>query len=302
MKIPHPIPYQGSKRNLAEKILQFFPRNIDVLIEPFSGSAAVSLIAAAHKKAKKYHLNDVNKPLIALWNDIINNSEDTAKKYMKLWYEQIGNERSFYDEIRDKFNETQRTDYFLYLLARCVKASIRYNSNGEFNQSPDNRRKGRHPGKMREDIFGASFLLKGKTKLSDKDYKEVIMLATEKDLIYMDPPYQGVCTNRDPRYINIISFKEIVSELSKLVKRDMSFILSYDGRLGEKTYGQPLPSTLNLFHLEIEAGRSSQSTLLGRNHVTYESLYLSPALVEQLDLSSIGIYKSTPDYQLNLFA
>ena len=76
MKIPHPIPYQGSKRNLAKYILPFFPLEIKTLFEPFSGSAAISIAAAVHGKATHFHLNDVNQPLIALWNEIINNPKE----------------------------------------------------------------------------------------------------------------------------------------------------------------------------------------------------------------------------------
>ena len=59
--------------------------------------------------------------------------------------------------------------------------------------------------------------------------------------------------------------------------------MSYDGRLGKKSYGRPLPSKLNLALVELEAGRSSQSTLLGRDEMTVESLYLSPGLAAQLE-------------------
>lgn len=60
------------------------------------------------------------------------------------------------------------------------------------------------------------------------------------------------------------------------------YAVSYDGHKGGKSYGVMLPSSLRLRHIEIDAGRSSQSTLLGEQHTTYESLYLSPALVERL--------------------
>ena len=63
------------------------------------------------------------------------------------------------------------------------------------------------------------------------------------------------------------------------------FVLSYDGRKGSKTYGRTLPEELNLVHLIIEAGRSTQSTLLGQRDVTYESLYLSSALIERIEPS-----------------
>ena len=58
--------------------------------------------------------------------------------------------------------------------------------------------------------------------------------------------------------------------------------MSYDGRLGERGYGRPLPARLDLTLVEIEAGRSSQATLPGRDEMTVESLYLSRALAEEL--------------------
>jgi len=58
------------------------------------------------------------------------------------------------------------------------------------------------------------------------------------------------------------------------------FAVSYDGRTGQKRFGTDLPESLGLVRLEIKAGRSSQATLLGRRDITYESLYLSPTLVE----------------------
>jgi DNA adenine methylase len=98
----------------------------------------------------------------------------------------------------------------------------------------------------------------------------------------MDPPYQGVCVNRDPRYISLLDFDAFTASLRNLNRRHISFILSYDGKTGAKSYGKPMPDDLGLMHIEIDAGRSSQATLLGRDHITYESLYLSPALIERI--------------------
>ena len=50
---------------------------------------------------------------------------------------------------------------------------------------------------------------------------------------------------------------------------------------GDKSYGKDLPAYLNLKKLLINAGRSTQSTLLGHDSVTLESLYLSKAFVEK---------------------
>ncbi len=300
MIVPHPIPYQGSKRNLAYIILSFFPDDTGSLVEPFAGSAAISLAAAAHRKATHFQLNDINEPLIDLWDAIINRPEGIFHAYRKLWLQQKGNERKFYDSIRDQFNKNPRPDLMLYLLARCVKGSIRYNSIGGFNQSPDNRRKGRNPENMRRDIFGASNLFKAKVILTHRDYKQVFDHVSNTDLVYMDPPYQGL-SGRHSRYSNKVDFDDFVSALRTLVKRDISFILSYDGKTGNKTHGNGLPSDLRLHHTLVKVGRSAQSTLLGRRDITYESIYLSDVLANRLAASRrVTVQQLAPHIQLAL--
>lgn len=282
MTIPHPIPYQGSKRRLAGELLAYLPQDTRRLVEPFAGSGALSLAAAASNRATGYHLNDINAPLMGLWAAILTQPERLADRYDWLWHRQLGDRRRYYDLVRDRFNRTHRPYYLLYLLARCVKASVRYNANGAFNQSPDNRRKGKQPDKMRREITGAAALLGGKTTLAAVDYREVIQAVQPDDVVYLDPPYQGVSTNRDPRYLQSVTFADFVEALHDLNRRGIAYLVSYDGRTENKTFGQPLPDTLDLTHKELNAGRSSQATLLGRRATTYEALYLSPALVERL--------------------
>ncbi len=281
MRIPHPVPYQGSKRTLAANIIKCFPGGTKRLIEPFAGSAAVTLAAISQREVEQVWLNDINAPLIELWSSIINEPEVLADRYEKLWSEQLGQERQFYDLIRERFNKSHQPHYFLYLLARCVKASVRYNSRGEFNQSPDNRRRGREPRAMRRDIFFTSALLKGRVLLTSRDYRGVVHEANQKDIVYMDPPYQGVVGKRDPRYIQGIDHGEFASTLDLLNRNNISFIVSYDGELGGKSYGCHLPSSLDLTRIELDGGRSTQATLLGRNETTKESLYISRALMSR---------------------
>jgi len=280
--LPHPIPYQGSKRNLALDILRYFPARVDTLFEPFAGSAAITIAAAANDLAERYCINDLNKPLMELWREIIQHPEELSSKYLRLWIDQLSDPKSFYVKVRNEFNRTGKPELLLYLLARCVKGSVRYNLRGEFNQSADNRRKGMRPQTMRLQIVGASSLLRGRTRISSVDYRDIIEEATSGDLVYMDPPYQGVCGNRDPRYLESVSFSGFVKALQRLNSRGIRYLVSYDGRTGTKTYGRALPDELDLTLIELYAGRSSQATLLGRKDLTIESLYLSPALAEEL--------------------
>jgi len=297
--IPHPIQYQGSKRALASTILKYFPKSIDRLIEPFAGSAAISIAAAARGLAKRHVINDINKPLAELLRLVVEQPVELASFYEKLWMEQHSDSLEHYYQVRERFNRTQDPRLFLYMLARCVKGSVRYNSDGMFNQSPDKRRLGTQPKTMHKNLIGVSQLLKGKAAFSSLDYKEVFASARKADLIYMDPPYQGVCGDRDLRYLSGISHKEFVVALARLNARGISYIVSYDGRRGERIFGELLPNSLGLMRIEIEAGRSSQSTLLGRDEITYESLYLSEALVQKMD--HLPIYRpqsSTQQYTL----
>ncbi len=284
--VPQPIPYQGSKRQIAPAILRHLPRIESRLVEPFAGSAALSIAVAVRAPWVRFWLNDAHRALINLWREIIFKPDSLAAGYAQLWNNQLGRERQYFDEIRDRFNLDGQPSDFLYLLARCVKAAVRYNARGEFNNTPDNRRRGAMPNEMRRRIFFASALLKDKAELTSWDYKRVLADCTDDDIVYMDPPYQGVCNGRDNRYLPKIDHHEFCNELHELNKRNVMFAVSYDGRTGSRSYGQLLPESLCLKQVEIRVGRSAQSTLLGRSEVTFESLYLSPALCSKADLSA----------------
>ena len=84
-----------------------------------------------------------------------------------------------------------------------------------------------------------------------------------------------------------MKFEDLIEVLDYLNRERIPFLLSYDGRSGDRMYGKAMPSFLNLYRVEINAGRSAQATLLGRTAVTYESLYLSPILMERLNEQTI---------------
>jgi len=144
---------------------------------------------------------------------------------------------------------------------------------------------------MRHQIFGVSGLLSGQTVISAKDFRKAVVKVKPKDLIYMDPPYQGTSFTRDQRYYNGLSYDDFVSALEKMNEDNISYIVSYDGQTGNRVHGKKLPGSLGLKHLPVYAGRSSQATLLGNEDETVESLYLSPALVKRLQY--------TPDHPIN---
>ena len=136
-----------------------------------------------------------------------------------------------------------------------------------------------HPNKMRQELLEASVLLHRCTHIRCGDFAMTLADATPEDIVYLDPPYEGTSTGSDRRYYQSLERTRLIEALTDLNERRIPFLLSYDGRCGEKTYGEALPETLNVTRMELHAGRSSQSTLNGGSDVTVESLYVSNSLL-----------------------
>lgn len=281
-KTPHIVQYQGSKRILAPQIMQYMPKRFNRLIEPFSGMAAISIAVAHTKRTGQYYINDLNAPLIHMLKTAINEPRMLVERYTSLWNRQFdyGEEhvQHFYD-VREQFNNGDESpENMLYLLARCVKGAVRYGKEGKFNQSPDKRRHGTNPRNIEINVKAVSNLLKGKSEFFALDYREIFEMARAGDLIYMDPPYQGVTNTRDNRYFSGVPFSEFSSALELLNRKNVDYLISYDGECGGKEYGEDLPMELGCHKILLKAGTSSQATLLGRKEITYEALYVSKNL------------------------
>ena len=52
--MPQPIPYQGSKRKTAPAILENFPSQVSRIVEPFAGSAAISIAVAGSSWCRSF--------------------------------------------------------------------------------------------------------------------------------------------------------------------------------------------------------------------------------------------------------
>ncbi len=284
-KVPHIVQYQGSKRMLASQILQYMPDKFERLIEPFSGMAAISIAVAYERRATQFYINDLNAPLVGLLKEAVESPEKLIEEYTRVWNEQFeygdNHVQHFYD-VRERFNAGDESPAnMLYLLARCVKGAVRYGKNGKFNQSPDKRRHGTNPKTLGSNVRSVSGLLRGKSTFSSLDYKEVFEMAKPGDLIYMDPPYQGVSNVRDNRYFAGVPFKEFAESIEILNRKGVNYLISYDGECGGKAYGEELPESLHCKKVLLNAGQSSQATLLGKRATTLEALYISEGLMPE---------------------
>ncbi len=126
--------------------------------------------------------------------------------------------------------------------------------------------------------------MNGKTLFSTLDYHDVLEAATPEDLVYMNPPYQGVTNIRDNRYFAGVPFDEFAQAIELLNKKGVNYLISYDGACGGKEYGEELPKSLHCKKVILNADVSSQALLLGKKSITFEVLYVSKALIPTFDM------------------
>lgn len=297
MRLPHAIPYQGSKRSLAPLIAQYYPKDIDVHYEPFAGSGAMTIYAASHNLAKYFVLSDSFVTIVELHRSIIEHPLKVSAQYKSIWEGQKLGDPTYFNSVRERFNQEGDPVDLLYLICRCVKNAVRFNSAGRFTQSVDKRRLGTRPEKMAQSLEAISRLLKNKVEFRSGDWVDTTNDAKKADFVYMDPPYLGTSVGRDKRYHKQLLSDDLVTGLETLLGRHVRFALSYDGMTGDKIYGPPLPEHLGMTRLLLHAGTSTQATLAGKSQATIESLYMSPGLADPV----VGIIrKQAPSPELLL--
>lgn len=261
------IKWSGSKRSQAKSILSYFPNNYNNYYEPFIGGG--SMLYAVNPKSG--YCGDICKPLIDLWNTIKDSPNSLSTEYEKRWNRLQTEGYEVYYEIRNNFNANQNPYDLLFLSRTCVNGLIRFNSNGEFNNSLHHTRPGISPKKLELIINDWSNHIQNVT-FKTQDYKQTTLEAQSDDIIYLDPPY----FHTKGRYYGGIDFDDFFNYLEDLNKRKIRYILSFDGKRGDNDYTIQLPETLYKRHEYIESGNSAFRKLMDKTtEKVLESIYLN---------------------------
>ena len=261
------IKWSGSKRSQADEIISYFPKKIGTYYEPFLGSGSV----LGHLKPERAICSDINKPLIKLWRLIKSDPQTVKEDYRKKWNSLQNIGHTYFYKIRDNFNKTQSPLDFLFLTRTCVNGLIRYNKKGEFNNSLHHTRKGIHPDQLSKIIDQWSEIIKSHD-FFDSSYEITTKSAKAGDLVYLDPPY----FNTGTRYFGAIDFEKFLKYLEDLNERGVKYVLSYDGKRGDKSFVVELPKKLYKRHIMLHSGNSAFNKVQGgKVEKVYESLYLN---------------------------
>lgn len=268
MTVPLPlIKWSGSKRSQASEIVSLFPKEIQTYFEPFLGGGSI-LGALSPLKAV---CGDICVPLIEIWNLVKSNPELISKEYEKRWLRLQKDGHLYYYRTRESFNKNHDPLDLLFISRTCVNGLIRFNKNGDFNNSFHYSRRGIHPSTFNKIIKMWSEIIKNYSFLA-KDYWELTKSAHKGDFIYLDPPY----FNTRGRYYGGIDFENFLDYLTSLNKRGIKFVLSFDGIRGNNSYIKKIPKKLYKRHLLLHSGNASFNKLQNNKiEAVYESLYIN---------------------------
>jgi len=187
-QIRPPLKWVGSKYRILNEIIKRLPKG-NRLIEPFAGSAVVSLNA----DYPEYIINDLNEDLINFYTTIQNNVDDFIEYSKKLFSDNRNQENAFY-LLRDIFNHTSdnvlKASIFLYINKHGYNGLCRYNASGGLNVPFGRYTAPYFPEKeirlFSEKLANATF--------ASSDFKVVLKNAKKGDVVYCDPPYVPLST------------------------------------------------------------------------------------------------------------
>lgn len=268
------IKWSGSKRSQAEKILTFFPKEIDTYYEPFCGGASVlRRLLDSDIKVNHYVCSDLNSGLIDLWNEVINNPLEVYFYYKKLWNElniddDKQRKKEYFVNVRDRYNKEHNPLDFMFIMRTTTNGMPRYNRNGEFNNSFHVTRNGIIPETFEKIIFEWSQLLKqNDVKFISCSYEDI--KPTKNDFLYLDPPY----ANTKGMYYGTIDYEKFWNYLRSLLCK---YALSFDGKSGDIDNTWNVPEDVYTRHEYLLSGNSSFKRTIGKSNdsIVYESLYV----------------------------
>ena len=278
--VPSLIKWTGSKRTQAAAIVEQMP-DCQRYFEPFVGGGAVLYLANRPVSLA----SDLYRPLIEFWKCVQKDPATLVDDYDRQWRalqkeldgygKEIAKRRSgvprYFYKVRARFNESQSPLDLNFLMRTCVNGIVRFNKDGQFNNSFHLSRRGMNPAKF-EKIVDDWHRRIGDVSFACRDYEEAVADARAGDFVYFDPPYAG---NRQ-RYIESLDLGRFFRVLDRLNARGVRWALSFDGRRGDADLTFDMPAELFRRQLFLAGGNSAvQKVLNGPIAAVHESLYLN---------------------------
>lgn len=201
------IKYRGGKSKEIPDFEPYIPASFDRYIEPFLGGGAVLF----HLCPKRALINDINPNLMLFYRQIRDNYETVRRQLDELQGIYEANQRNYatlkalhpddrvenknealYYELRDMYNGKIPSKYlyaviYFFINKTAYSGMIRYNAAGEYNVPF-----GRYQNFNTQLITPQHQELLQRSELYEGDYSAIFDMASERDFMFLDPPYDCV--------------------------------------------------------------------------------------------------------------
>lgn len=201
------IKYRGGKSREFAQYERFIPTDFSVYYEPFVGGGATFFRLMPQKSV----IGDINEPLISFYRGVRDNFDDLSRELRELQDVYEKNQRDYkakkeknpservpnaneelYYRLRDQYNGLSKATYsraalYFFINKTSYSGMIRYNAQGHFNVPF-----GRYEHFNTALVTKAHSELLQRTEVICADYEESFKRATEKDFMYLDPPYDCI--------------------------------------------------------------------------------------------------------------
>lgn len=205
------IKYRGGKSKEIPYFLQYIPNDFDRYIEPFAGGAALFF----YLEPRAGLINDINSKLINFYLSVQTNYEVLKKELIDLEqiyhtnqceYEKLkgkvlptqyveNKNEALYYWLRDMYNDKIEKKYldatlYFFINKTAYSGMLRFNSKGEYNVPF-----GRYKNFNTQIITEKHHELLQRSEIINVDYTEVFGRCSERDFIFLDPPYDCIFTD-----------------------------------------------------------------------------------------------------------
>ena len=204
--IKPPLNYPGNKARIAGEIIKYFPKEVRIMVEPFCGSATISV----NTNYYEYYLNDIQKQTIELLKmfqnfngaEIIDRIDKIIDDYDLTNTHKFGHiykieknkglsehNKLNYLKLRESYNKTNDVFELFTLIIYGFNHYLRFNKKDEFNVPAG--KNDFYSNLRKQTIDYSKSMAEKKISFSSLDFRklEIYDRLNEKDLVYIDPPY-----------------------------------------------------------------------------------------------------------------
>ncbi|GAB4223345.1 MAG: Dam family site-specific DNA-(adenine-N6)-methyltransferase [Gammaproteobacteria bacterium] len=245
------LKWPGNKHRVLQYILPHLPSG-KRLIEPFAGSAAVTL----NSDYPRYLIAEHNNDLVQVYRHL-KREKHLFIDFCQQFFSAQNNAPQRYYHYREMFNNSQdlrlRAALFIYLNRHGYNGLCRYNNSGQYNVPFGRYQKPYFPlNEMRHFIQRAP-----RITIRHADYRSTLQTAKPDDIVYCDPPYLPLSSTANFTHYSHQAFSlqaqhELAQLASLLTSKGITIVISnHDTPHARQLYQQahiisfPVPRFIN---------------------------------------------------------